>query len=74
MSTPLFLKNAAASNVLTPVLNVNAFVSIIIPAYRDSASNSVSSIFASAYSIISVTSSAVDEAYTSWKVSVAFSI
>ena len=35
MSIPYFLKYAAASKVLTPVLNVKFFVSIIIPAYNE---------------------------------------
>ena len=74
ISTPHFLKYAAASNVLTPVLNVKFFVSIIIPAYKASASNSVSLTSASEYSIISVTSSAAEDAYTSWNVSIASSI
>ena len=74
MSTPHLRKYAAASKVLTPVLNVKLFVSIIIPAYSASASIFFNSTLTSAYCNNSVTSSAADDAYTSWNVSVAFSI
>ena len=56
---------AAASKVLTPVLNVKSFVSTIIPPYKASASISVKFTSSAAYCISSVTSSAAEEAYTS---------
>ena len=74
ISTPHFLKYAAASNVLTPVLNVKFFVSNIIPAYSASISSCVNLISACEYSNISVTNSDADEAYTSWNVNIAFSM
>ena len=74
ISTPHLRKYAAASNVLTPVLKVKFFVSIIIPEYKASASKLVNSGSELAYSISSVTSSEADEAYTSWNVRVAVSI
>ena len=49
-------------------------MSIIIPAYKLSASIVSNFIVSVAYSIISVTNSAVEEAYASWKVNIAFSI
>ena len=62
ISTPFLRKNAAASNVLTPVLNVKFFVSSIIPEYNASTSISVNSIFVFAYSNISVTNSHDEDA------------
>ena len=74
ISTPHLRRYAAASKVLTPVLNVKLFVSIIIPAYKLSASIFFNSTFTSVYCNNSVTNSAAEEAYTSWNVNVASSI
>ena len=65
ISTPHLLKYAAASNVLTPVLKVKFFVSIIIPAYNASTSVVDNLISFFEYTISSVTSSAAEDAYTS---------
>ena len=70
ISTPHLRKYAAASNVLTPVLNVNSFVSSIIPAYSASTSIGDNFILIGEYCIISVTSSDADDAYTSWKLNI----
>ncbi len=53
-------------NVLTPVLNVKFFVSIIIPAYNASTSI-VGNNLIHYLNNNSVTNSAAEEAYTSWK-------
>ena len=74
ISTPHLLKYAAASNVLTPVLKVKFFVSIIIPAYNASTSVVDNLISFFEYTISSVTSSAAEDAYTSWRDNIGFSI
>ena len=65
MSAPFFFRNAAASNVLTPVFMIKFFVSSIIPESNASAAWTVMLESSPKYSIRAVTSSQADDAFGS---------
>ena len=74
ISAPHLLKNAAASNVRTPVRFIKFLVSIMIPAYRQSASTDGILISSAIYCSTSATISQVDDEYGSIYDSTAFSM
>ena len=74
ISAPHLLRNAAASNVLTPVRFIKLFVSIIIPAYILFASVAEILISSAIYCNTSATISHAEDAYGSIYDNTVFSI